>query len=891
MSNFKNTSGFTILDNGLFHSAIYTWKDGSNSVIVLENGKVKTRIKGGISRLLGFDELFKEMKRSDVYERVPVQWTDGFIDQNISEAQARKIITLMDGMAKKIFDDLKISCRSLYSDWNGGTEVYEHEDEEELNNIIHDTFMLCYKVAYERITKKSVYFPAKKNPFTPRTGQDTEAINPAFEHYKNNDLGWGRAHGGSGKSKMFSRISELVCKHIYKSEWKVLGFADTQQNTIQLASGFSEFYIGQTGKRLSKIYIIGSFDDTKKKDIDLIRSWAQVIDVSNTSKIKRMLAACNKNQDCAIFVVNKSASSFLSQTKKYCYDFKKFFTGLDEIQQYAKEQGIAKLITDSSVAVIQPQFIDLFGKKFGMTATPICRENQVEENIVFNDDVQYFGKRIFDIDANKARSLGWICDKEGLIITIGNSPELVTAVRENRPINYTLDTLSINMNPSYYAGIVALTENIIPLGKKKIIVLTSFNYQVESYVKLITKMQDLGMIPRDYNIIKGKASSGNADVREFENSEKAIIFSTRWIGVGQDTASCDCVLPLYNPKMQWYRQQLSMRGDRWYNDKIGMLAYIAMEDNFQDSPWWAILEESSNGYVPNILSQARFREIVQEDPNNLDLGSTRNPVEGEQATNGNITAIVADRDPITSALWRDFINAIGTRKYTVDGQSTAAAIWGLKGKWDIKENVFTEGNKYNGRGEFWEKNQPAYSGALRNSWLDELFPIDAWTREKVFRLLDEGNFNNITDFIKTYHCGSALDRLGLREEVKAYLGGNDSRSIEECMIVAKEFTGTKMEFMNADKSAYEKLRYAKILDEACSHMEEGKVGRPKGFKGGGRKVGSKVGSYKEKTTKEQCIEAAKQVSSPGEFKDKFKKEYNTAQYKGWYKECKTYFKK
>ena len=889
MKNFKNTSGLRVLEDGSFHSAIYTWKDGSNANIILNNGKLRFRIKGGISRLFNHQELFKEMKRSDVYERVPVQWTDNFIDQNLSEAQARKIITLMDGIAKKAFDDMKISCRSIYSDWNGGTEVYEHESEEELNSIIHNTFMLAYKVAYERTTRKSVYFPPVKNPFTPRIGQDTLVINPSFEHFINDDLGYIRVHGGGGKSKMFYRISERVCHEIYKSSWKVLGFADTQQNTIQLASGFAEFYTGQTGKRLSKIYIVGSLDDTKQKDINLMRSWAQVIEVHNARKIKRMLSDCNKNTDCAIFVVNKSAASFLSIANNYAVDFKNFVTGLDEIQQYAKEQGTAKLITDSSVAVIQPQFAHLFGKKLGMTATPICRGTEIRSDVVFNDDVQYFGPRLANIDANKARELGWICDKEGLIITIGSNPELVTAVQENRSINYTLDDLTISMMPAYYAGIVALTENIIPLGKKKIIVLTAFNYQVDSYVKLITKMQELGMIPSDFNIIGGKSKSGVADVREFENSDKAIIFSTRWIGVGQDTASCDCVLPLYNPKMEWYRQQLSMRGDRWYDGKIGMLAYIAMEDNFQDSPWWNILEESSNGEVPNIVSQAQFRELVQEDPNNLDLGSNRNAAEGEHATNGNITAIVADRDPITSATWRDFINAIGTRRYTVDGQSTAAAIWGLKGKWDIKENVLAEALKCEGRGEFWRENQPAYFGAVRNGWLDEIFPDKSWTTEKVWNLLKNGNFKNITDFVTTYNCSDALNRLGIKDEVKAFFGA-DNRSIEELFVEAKKYN-TKTEFNNADNKAYQRLYTNKLLDEACIHMEEGSKGRPKGTKGGGRKKGSKVGEYKAKFTKEECFEAAKQVSSPGEFKEKFKQQYNTAKYKGWYKECKTYFKK
>jgi hypothetical protein len=280
--------------------------------------------------------------------------------------------------------------------------------------------------------------------------------------------------------------------------------------------------------------------------------------------------------------------------------------------------------------------------------------------------------------------------------------------------------------------------------------------------------------------------------------------------------------------MEWYRQQFSMRGDRWIYGKIGMLAYVAMEDNFQDSPWWAILEESSNGKVPNIISSSQLRELIVENPDDINLGSFRNPVEGEQATNGNITAIVSDRDPITSALWREHINAIGVRRYTVDGQSTAAAIWGLKGKWDIKENVFKESKKYKGRGKFWENNQPAYNGAVRNEWLDEIFPdTKSWTKEKVFKLLEEGDFKNKTEFVSTYNCGYALKRLKLVDEVKVYFdGGYDTRSIEELFKEAKNYD-TKTAFNAADGKGYQRLYTNKLLNEACSHMSKGKKGRPK----------------------------------------------------------------
>ena len=233
------------------------------------------------------------------------------------------------------------------------------------------------------------------------------------------------------------------------------------------------------------------------------------------------------------------------------------------------------------------------------------------------------------------------------------------------------------------------------------------------------------------------------------------------------------------------------------------------------------------------------------------------------------------------------LGIIGKRK-----QGTWDAI--AKKKTITKTQCLESSSKHNKKSDWELANQSHYTSAQKNGWFEECTAhmtdgFKNWTKELVEETLNE-NFESYKEYLETYNNLAALKRLGMVDIVRSKLGVYDNRSLEELFIEAKKYT-TKKEFNNTDNHAYQRLYTKGMLDEACSHMIEGKIGRPKGMIGGGRKKGSKVGEYKAKFTKEECFEAAKQVSSPGEFKEKFKQQYNTAQYKGWYNECKTYFKK
>jgi hypothetical protein len=551
------------------------------------------------------------------------------------------------------------TSREIHKDKSIGTEYVESDDLDSLIEVIKETFDKSYKIAYEYVMKEELPNGIDLYPFEPRKGQDTLFINPIVDYLKLNDLVSAQSHGGTGKTKMSYVVSQLVCETILSKPWKVLAFSDTVPNTVQLASEFSLFYKGQSGKRLMDIYIIGSADKT---DYKVLESWANVIQMANPTKVERALKDCYKSsRPSAFFVVNKSAEKFLQLADSSNVNFKNWFTILDEIQQYSTENDQVKIVDSVECAVVNPKYQHLFGKKLSLSATHICRPNNVIDiRAVFNDDVDKFGKRIVDIDELTARGLGWICEKEGLIIPLPTTPEFLESVKEKRPFQTTIKGEKFNIHPPHFAAIDTLRKYILPMDKTHPLILTTFIKDIELISNLLKYFQSIGEIESDYEIIEGYAKGGNASVNRFNKAKKAIMIATRWVMVGQDTYKCDCTLPLYNPKSMASSRQFSMRGDRKYEDKVSLLAFAAMDNQLDDSNWFKIMENISNGKIPNIVSEADFKTIIAKPGV---IGSHLNPKGGNNV--GNVTIVKANNhDPKVFEEWEQLSKHIALKTYT-----------------------------------------------------------------------------------------------------------------------------------------------------------------------------------------------------------------------------------
>ena len=682
----KRTSGLKLI-NGRLHAVRYIFEDGLTIKELEEAGIV--RLKSGISSRETPKQYRTETIRTDSTGKNFVDWDDNFLDQNLSFEQAADIIPKMDSVFKQLMINQGYHSRTIHNNNTIGTEFYEDEDKDSLIEIIQRNWDEAYRIAYEFVTKTELPDGIEILPFEPKTNQDTLFIDPLVDYFKTGYKATAQSHGGTGKTKMSFRVSEIVCKDVLKKPWKTLMFSDTRANTVQLAAEFAKFYKGQTGKRLLNIYLIGSVN---KKDVKVLESWVNVHPISNTSQVSKALIDSFKSKNpCAFFVVNKSADKFLTLASNIGVNFKNWFTALDEIQQYANESDQPKIVTSSECAVVNPKFDNLFGRKLGLSATHIMRDSEICSDLsaVFNDDIEKFGPRVVDIDELTARKLGWISDKQGMIIPLPTFPEFIQSIEEKRPLELTVKDESVTIAPQFYVAVEALIKYILPQNKTHVLLLTPFIKNIDQLAKLFRIFQDRGLIDKEYEIIEGYAKCGNSCVNQFNKAKKSIMIATRWIGVGQDTYKCDCTFPLYNPSSSAFRKQFSMRGDRWGENKTTLLTFVAMEDTLQDNGWFECLENISNGSIPNIISEAEFSETSTLDV----IGPVRNPNDGTNI--GNVTLIRStNNDPILFSKWEELTNHVTAQTYTDNfGNSRFSEIFNLRSKY-TEEFCISEAKKY-----------------------------------------------------------------------------------------------------------------------------------------------------------------------------------------------------
>jgi superfamily II DNA or RNA helicase len=650
--NKKRTSGLTIINNK-FHAVRYIWEEGL-TIKELEDDNI-VRVKSGIAIEETPKQYFKSFLRGDSTGKQMIDWNNNFIHQDLTYQQASKIIKMMDNCFKQIMKDEGFQSREIHNDRKLGTEFYESNDREELIDSIKRNWDKSYRIAYENVTKTELPDNIIIQEFSPRNKQQEEIIDPVFNFMKTNNKCTIEVPGGAGKTKCSSRISQLICNEILDGSWKVLGVAPTITTTIQLCNEFSKFYKGQTGLRLIDLYFIGSANPS---DYRLLESWANVYSVTtNETKLKKALKQSYKSKrDCAFFIVNDSVDNFLTLTKSINIDFKNFFTIIDEIHTYSTENGNPRLIQSPSCAIINPKFDNLFNKKLGLSATHINRDITLisDTNAVFNDDEDKFGPCKVRVTEIQAREWEWICDKQGLIIPIPTTQEFTDAIEQNSTFTLDLYGKTEVFNPITFVGVEGI--KLVSHNNNKILVLVSYRADVADIARVLRSMQEQDDINPDFEIIEGYAEYGNACVNKFNRVKKSIMIATRWIGVGADTYTCDCTLPLYNPQSRAFARQFGMRGDRQYENKITTFCLIGNENQLEDSPFWESLQMISNGKQLEIVSES---EIIQP----------RSRVTGGR---GNITLVRPDRLIPTTifAKWQEISSHVATRTYIDENGNT-----------------------------------------------------------------------------------------------------------------------------------------------------------------------------------------------------------------------------
>ncbi len=659
----KNTSGIKVLKNGKLHAVRYIWEDGSPSKELVNKGI--TRVKSGIAREDSYREYFKNMLRTDSTGRKMIMWDDNYIDQNLPYEQAAEIVTKMDNIFCRMMIDKGYRSIDIHS-VDMGTEFYEGPNRKALLKAINDSWEDAYRIAYEAVTKTEAPNANHISEFKPRNMQQEAIIDPIIKHLIE-DLGNRcsiEVPGGSGKSKCSARISQLVCEAL-GLPWKVLGVAPTVSTTVQLCQSFSDFYKGQTGKRMLNLYLVGSANPS---DYRLLEAWANVISVSDDRLPEIMKEAYESDEDCAFFVVNKSVSDFLPLAKKHKIDFKDWFTIIDEIHyHYASENGVPKMEYDSNCAVINPKFNDLFGKRLGLSATHINRNDVEDLQASFNDDEDKFGKRVVQVSESQAREWGWICDKRGIIVPIPTDEVFTSALADNATFNVEMFGQTKSFNPVTFVGVEGI--RLLAPSHNKMLVLTSSYADARSIIDVLKLLQINGQIDSDFELIYAHRDMDMACVNRFNREgTRVIMVTTRWIATGVDTYTCDCTLPLYTPESRSFARQFGMRGDRIYGNKVSTFAFVASESRLEDNPWFESLASISNGEEINIISQSQFAE-------------ERDRVIGGRSNITLLRSEPAER-PEVALQWEQVCNIVSTKEYlSDDGKAELSKILGINCTW------------------------------------------------------------------------------------------------------------------------------------------------------------------------------------------------------------------
>lgn len=862
----RHAKGLKLLKNGHMHSVFYVHKV-LGGVKQLEEKNI-FRVKPGISILPNKEKYFSQRGTNELVGKDMKVWNQSFLDQSLTWDEAKAIINLTDRLFKNRMIQLGKNSRDIHGSSIKSTEAVESNISYE--HIINECVQVheqCYKIAYEKITKKTFSKDIiEKKPFKYRNGQDeyfvTPLVNKFISLFKtgiNLVKLSAKAPGGSGKTFLSYMTGWLLSRH-FKTPFKVFGVGNSVPQTIQLVNEFSKFYEIITGKRLLNIHFIGS-DPDRGGNFMLNQAWAESNQAANTNRVRDILKDFSETrEDYAIFVVNKSTSEVIKICKENNITFDYTFKFLDEIQQYSSESGTPKSIQDRDTQIINTKNDFIFKNSFALSvsATPINRGVQSSQDIkaVFNSDIDRFGELEVDISYQLARELGWNCDLEMLIAPIPLEPEIADAYENNDPVGIILEDQSYRMRPSIFLGSEAINFAIAD-NRTHILLLSTWRDDVEDLTTFLKARQEAGYLSKEYTIMGGLSEKANYVVNTFNKHEKVILVANRWIGVGHDTVECDCIIPLYIPGNQWYLEQLVMRSLRIKKDNRGaLLVYIGPEEvenpeRTWNNPIWNFIESNSNGIPAKIISSADFREPAEPRV----IGGTRNPNEGI-AHESNVRIIRNNNsNPVAFLQYETAASYCIQSKWTnEDGTSNWLDLFGNNIKYN-KEFLIEECKKFNSERELnqfyndegvavgmcmkaairrFDRKYPGFKDkVLGHMWDYQLYNHPK--PEHIAEILDRFNIKKVVDLMKLkssstnksgsfyYYLISDLD-LTVDDffdkpfQYTKFLDKITEEMLSRAFTSAASFSNIS-DFRENDSGALIFLKRFEILESATAHMD------------------------------------------------------------------------
>ncbi len=583
-----------------YFTVTYAWKN-----IVPNQKKSKTTIgKSGITRYdvkTAMSEAVPTRGRQFHQEALWGYECDRkYLPKDISEKDANKIVQTMDSLFKESMLDW--TYRNKKQSKEIGTEFYEGPVNEWLDRI-KEEWADSFSAAIMRVLGYDYNFDITMVQAMGNQGTVTEQIGESLG--ENNKV---RSIIPCGYGKSFIMWYGIHKWKPFKDKKFIIYYCHNIPATKQLAVKHSQYSNGGDG--FKRVVVC-----SEKKYVNGQVKYGIENYSASESKLSEVLEESFKSPEKVIFYVNnRSAGEFQEKFKSVSKKLRLTINPgavVDEEQEFTGHKD-----NDKCDAIVR----SISDYQVSFTATERRRGIDTNKDRIYNDDEKYFGVIATEITVSQTISEGRSCPINFKTVEVSDNHTLMTEIQRNNIVETIFnDETTLSVRGRMLRSVVCLVKSIKEDERTHPMVVTSLIVNTHSFIRLITKLQELDIIPKDYVIVRGLRTDGINSAVEFNNHKKAIFVGTPWMVTGTDAPNTDGLIADYDMGSEITGSQWIGRGQRPVDDKE-LMVYIPTNP---DSTEISTLLRVANKYIQDENVHIEAEETNVEEDNVEVLGSVQ----------------------------------------------------------------------------------------------------------------------------------------------------------------------------------------------------------------------------------------------------------------------------
>ncbi len=523
-----------------------------------------------------------------------------YLPKDISEKDANKIVQTMDMLFKENMMDW--TYREKKQSKEIGTEFYEGPVNEWLDRI-KEEWANALSGAIMRVLGFDYNFDISMVQAMGNQGTVTEQIGEVL--FENNKV---RSIIPCGYGKSFIMWYGIHKWKPFQDKKFIIYYCHNIPATKQLAVKHSQYANGGDG--FKRVVVC-----SEKKYVNGQVKYGIENYSASESKLSEVLEESFKSPERVIFYVNnKSAGEFQDKFKSISKKLRLTINPgsiVDESQEFTGHKD-----TDKCDAVVR----SISDYQVSFTATERRRGIDTNKDRIYNDDEKYFGVIANEITVSQTISEGRSCPIHFKTVEVSDNHTLMTEIERNNIIETVFnDDTTLSVRGRMLRSAVCLVKSIKEDERTHPMVVTSLIVNTHSFIRLITNLQELDIIPKDYVIVRGLRTDGINSAINFNNHKKAIFVGTPWMVTGTDAPNTDALIADYDMGSDITGSQWIGRGQRPVDDKE-LIVYIPTNP---DTTEISTLLRVANKYIQDENVHIESTETNIEE-NNIDvLGSVQ----------------------------------------------------------------------------------------------------------------------------------------------------------------------------------------------------------------------------------------------------------------------------